>query len=166
MRFMRSIFFCTHRFERFDTTSAICGHSREPRKWQISPKRRYRGSCRPSAFAPRKSVFGELRGKKGKGRWVDRQGTGFCPIVLMSTWPAFYAERGRNYRRRSPIPGLTNFGSAALTHVPRSHSIVCNRGSAMTPARPSPRCSHHVKMRRARCGSGGRDAKRRCLSSA
>ena len=93
---------------------------------------RCRGSCRPSAFAPPKSLTGEIRGKKGEGRWVGRQGTGFCRIVLMSTWPASYAGRGRNYPKRSPIPGLTNFGSAALTHVPRSHAIVCNRGSAMT----------------------------------
>ncbi len=41
-----------------------------------------------------------------------------------------------------------------------------NRGSAMTPARPSPRCSHHVRMRRTRCGSGGEDAERRRVSPA
>lgn len=68
--------------------------------------------------------------------------------------------------KRSPIPGLTNFGSAALTQVPRSHSIMCNRGSAMTPTRPSPRCSHHVKMRQAKCGSGGENVKRRRVSLA
>ena len=48
----------------------------------------------------------------------------------------------------------------------RSHSIVRDRGSSITPPRPSPRCSHHVRMRRANCGSGGEDTKRRCLSSA
>jgi len=36
----------------------------------------------------------------------------------------------------------------------------------MTPTRPSPRCSHHVKMRRPKCGSGGKDAERRCVSPA
>ncbi len=148
-----------------DLQTANCRHSREPRKWRISPKRRCRGSCRLAAFAPVRSLFGKLRCKKGKGRWVDHQGTGFCPIVFMTRWPAFYAARGRNYRKRSPIPGLTNFGSAALTHMPRSHWIACNRGSAMTPTPPSPRCSHHVNLRRARCAGGGKDAKRRRVST-
>ena len=68
--------------------------------------------------------------------------------------------------KRSPIPGLANFGSAMLTHVPRSHSIVCDRGSAMTLTRPSPRCSHHAEIRQAKCGSGRENAKRQRISPA
>ena len=36
----------------------------------------------------------------------------------------------------------------------------------MRPWRRSPRCSHHVRMRRAQCGGGGEGAQRRRLSSA
>lgn len=39
-------------------------------------------------------------------------------------------------------------------------------GKPMTPPRPSPRCSHHVRMRRAKCGGGAQSAQGRRLSSA
>ncbi len=61
---------------------------------------------------------------------------------------------------------LTNFDPAALTHVARLRSVAWSQRISMTPWRASPRCSHHVTMRRTRCESGGKDPGRRRVSPA
>lgn len=53
-----------------------------------------------------------------------------CEILSRVTYAAIIEHR-------LPNPWLTNFVLAALTYVPRSHSIVCNRIRTMTPRQQS-----------------------------
>ena len=75
----------------------------------------------------------ELRGKKGEGRWVDRQDTGFCAIVLgaMETGyqrgkiqeESLYYEQ-RKHQGSYPIIGVITFRNPHQGEVPQTIELI------------------------------------------